>query len=60
MGLFTPSNVLIGVKAYIGQQECMSFDVQDDGSLNFTPMENDLLRFSLHKEVRVIANGGPN
>ena len=33
MGLFTPLDVLIGVKAYIGEQECMTFDVQDDGRL---------------------------
>ena len=31
MGLFTPLDVLIGVKAYIGEQECMIFYVQDDG-----------------------------
>ena len=49
MGLFTPLDVFIGVKAYIGEQECMSFDVQDDDNLIFTPKENDLFRFCLHK-----------
>ena len=45
MGLFTPLDVLIGVKAYIGERECMSFDAQDDGRLIFTHKENDLFRF---------------
>ena len=60
MGLFTPLDVLIGVKAYIGEQECLSFDVQDDGRLIFRPKENDLFRFCLHKEVRMITNDGSN
>ena len=42
MGLFTPLDVLIGVKAYIGEQECMMFYVQDDGRLIFTPKETNL------------------
>ena len=60
MGLFTPLDVLIGVKVYIGEQGCMIFYVQDDGRLICTPKENDLFRFCLHKEVRVIANDGSN
>ena len=59
MRLFTPLDVLIGVKAYIGEQECMIFYVQDDGRLIFTSKENNLFRFCLHK-VRVIANYGSN
>ena len=60
MGLFTPLDVLIGVKAYIGGQECMVFDVHDDGRLIFTPKETNLFSFCLHKEVKVIANDGSN
>ena len=60
MGLFIPLDVLIGVKVYIGEQECMILDVQDNGRLIFTPKENNLFRFCLHKEVRVIANDGSN
>ena len=38
----------------------MSFGVEDGCRLIFTPKENDLFRFCLHKEVRVIANDGSN
>ena len=60
MGLFTPLDSLIGVKAYIGQEVCMTFDVQDDGRLTFTHKETNLFIFCLHTEVRVIANDGSN
>ena len=30
IGLFSPLDVLIGVKAYIGKDTFMTFDVQDD------------------------------
>ena len=56
--LFTPLDILIGVKAYIGEQECLRFYVQDDGRLIFRPKEKKLFRFCLYKEVRVIANDG--
>ena len=56
-GLFSPLDVLIGVKAYIGKDTFMTFDVQDDGCLTFTHMETNLY---LHKEVRVVANDGSN
>ena len=45
MGLFTPLNVLIGIKSYIGEKVCMSFDIQDDGSLTFTRNETNLFSF---------------
>ena len=60
IGLFTPLNVLIGVKAYTGEEAFMTFDVEDDGRLTFTHTETDLLSFCLHKEVKVIANDGSN
>ena len=60
MGLFTPLDVLLGVKAYIGEESCITFDIQDDGSLTFTHKESNLFSFGLHKEMRVIANGGSN
>ena len=60
VGLFTPLDVLIGVKVYIGEEVCMTFDVQDDGRLTFTHKEINMFIFCLHKEVRVIANNGSN
>ena len=57
IGLFISLDVLIGVKAYIGKDTFMTFDVQDDGCLTFTHMETNLY---LHKEVRVVANDGSN
>ena len=48
MGLFTPLDGLIGVKAYIGEEACMSFDVHDDGRLTFTRTETYLFSFCLH------------
>ena len=43
MGLFTPLDVLIGVRAYVGEEACMTFDVHDDGRLTFTQMKTNLL-----------------
>ena len=60
IGLFTPLDVLIGGKAYIGAEAFMTFDVQDDGRLTFTHMETNLYSFCLHKEVRLITNDGSN
>ena len=33
---FTPLDVLIGVRVLIGEETFMTFDVHDDGRLNFT------------------------
>ena len=60
VGLFTPLDVLIGVKVYIGEEVCMTFDVQDDGRLTFTHKETNLFSFCLHTKVRVFANDGSN
>ena len=35
IGLFTPLDVLIGVRAYIGEEVFMTFHVHDDGRLEF-------------------------
>ena len=35
MGLFAPLDVLTRVNAYIGEDVCMTFDVQDDDRLTF-------------------------
>ena len=58
--LFTSLDVLIAVKASIGEETFMNFDVQDDGRLTFTHTETNLFSSFWHKEVRVIANDGPN
>ena len=58
MGLLIVLDVLIGVKGYIGEEVCMTFDVQDDGRLTFTHKETNLFSFCLQKDVRVIANNG--
>ena len=60
MSLFTSLDVFIGVKAYIGEESCMTFDVQDGDRLTFTHIETKLFSFCLHKEVRVITNDGSN
>ena len=60
MGLFTPLDVLIGIKAYTHEEALITFDVYDDGKLIFTHTETDLFSFCLHKEVRVITNDGSN
>ena len=44
----------IGVKAYIGEQDCIIFYVQDDGMLIFRSKETNFFSFCLHKEVRVL------
>ena len=36
IGLFTPLDVFIGVRAYIGEEIFITFDVHDDGRLTFT------------------------
>ena len=36
IGLFNPLDVLIGVRAYTEEEAFMTFDVHDDGRLNFT------------------------
>ena len=60
MGLFRLFDVLIGVKAYIGEEACMNFDVHGDGRITFTHTKTNLFSFCLHKEVRMIANDGSN
>ena len=39
IGLLTPLDVLIGVRAYIGEEVFMTFHVHDDGRLTFMHME---------------------
>ena len=36
IGIFTPLDVLIGVGAYTREEAYMTFDVNDDGRLNYT------------------------
>ena len=45
MGLVTPLDVFIGVKAYIGEQVCMIFDVHDHDRLIFTSTEINMFSF---------------
>ena len=45
MGLFTTLDFFIGVKPYIGEEVCMTFDVHDDGRLTFTHKEINLFSF---------------
>ena len=45
IGLFISLDVLIGVKAYIGEEVCMTFDVHDDDRLIFTYKETNLFSF---------------
>ena len=48
ISLFTPSDVLIGTKAYVVEEAFMTFDVHDDGRLTFTRTETYLFSFCLH------------
>ena len=58
--LFTSLDVLIAVKASIGEETFMNFDVQDDGRLTFTHTKTNPFSFCLHKEVRLITNDKSN
>ena len=60
IGLFVPLNVFIGVKAYIGEEVCITFDVHDDSRLTFTHTKTNPFSFCLHKEVRLITNDKSN
>ena len=50
----------VGVIAYIGEEVCMTFYVQDDGRLTFTRKKTNVFSVRFHKEVRVITNDGSN
>ena len=55
--LFIILDVLVGIKAYIGEEAFMTFDVQDDGRLIFTHKETNMFSFCLCKELRITNDG---
>ena len=56
IGLFVPLNVFIGVKAYIGEEAFMTFDVQDNGRNQLQIFSKDGMVF-LHNVSTNFGNG---